>query len=205
MDSDPERKQARKAETMTTSTPIPGDLTASGQDRASASDGERADLLAALGKNRHFLRFTARDLTDGQARQRTTASELCLGGLIKHVTAAEQGWVNFILEGPSAMGDAAAMTEDDWGRRADEFRLLPGETLAGVLAGYAEAARRTDELAAHLPDLNVAHPLPKAPWFSPGERWSARRVLLHIIAETAQHAGHADIIRESLDGAKSMG
>ena len=47
--------------------------------------------------------------------------------------------------------------------------------------------------------------LPEAPWFTPGESWSARRVLLHIIAETAQHAGHADIIRESLDGAKSMG
>jgi Protein of unknown function (DUF664) len=47
--------------------------------------------------------------------------------------------------------------------------------------------------------------VPPAPWFEPGARWSARRVLLHVIAETAQHAGHADIIRESLDGAKSMG
>ena len=54
------------------------------------------------------------------------------------------------------------------------------------------------------PSLNAGHPLPKAPWFQPGESWSARQVLLHIIAETAQHAGHADIIRESLDGAKSM-
>jgi hypothetical protein len=83
--------------------------------------------------------------------------------------------------------------------------MLPGETLAGVLADYAETARRTDELIASLPDLNAAHPLPTAPWFEPDAQWSARRVLLHIIAETAQHAGHADIIRESLDGAKSMG
>jgi hypothetical protein len=97
------------------------------------------------------------------------------------------------------------MTEDDWARRAEEFRLLPSETLAGVLADYAEVARRTDALVAALPDLNAGHPLPKAPWFPPGARWSARRVFLHIIAETAQHAGHADIIRESLDGAKSMG
>ena len=54
--------------------------------------GERADLLATLAKARHFLRFTTRDLTDEQARQRTTASELTLGGLIKHVTAVERNW-----------------------------------------------------------------------------------------------------------------
>ncbi|HYZ52651.1 MAG TPA: DinB family protein [Streptosporangiaceae bacterium] len=190
---------------MTTSNPIPGGLAASGQADASTPGGEHADLLAMLAARRHFLRFTTRGLTDEQARQRTTVSELCLGGLIKHVTATEQGWVNFILDGPSAMGDFTAMTEDDWAQRADQFRLLPGETLAGVLADYAEVARRTDGLAATLPDLNAAHPLPKAPWFEPGARWSARRVLLHIIAETAQHAGHADIIRESLDGTKSMG
>ena len=74
-----------------------------------------------------------------------------------------------------------------------------------MLAAYAEVARRTDELVASLPDLDAGHPLPKAPWFEPGARWSARRVFLHIIAEPAQHAGHADIIREALDGARTMG
>ena len=172
---------------------------------ALAVGGERADLLEMLAKHRHFLRFTTRDLTDEEAGRRTTASQLCLGGLIKHVTAVERNWVRFILEGPSAMGDFSTMTEADWAQRADEFRMLPGETLAGVLADYAEVARRTDELVATLPDLDAVQPLPKAPWFEPDARWSARRVLMHIIAETAQHAGHADIIRESLDGAKSMG
>jgi uncharacterized damage-inducible protein DinB len=195
---------------MTTSTPITGDpavsdLAVGAQGAPSAAGGERADLLATLAKHRHFLAFTTRGLTDEQARQRTTVSELSLGGLIKHVTSAERGWVDFIVDGPSAIGDSSAMTEDDWARRAEEFRLLPGETLAGVLATYAEVARRTDALVSQLPDLNAGHPLPKAPWFTPGERWSARRVFLHIISETAQHAGHADIIRESLDGAKSMG
>ena len=168
-------------------------------------DGERADILAGLASARHFLRFTARDLTDEQARQRTTASELCLGGLIKHVAAIEQGWATFVLEGPSALGDFNEMTEADMAHWADQFKLLPDETLAGVLAEYEKVARRTDDLVASLPDLDVAHPLPNAPWFPPGETRSARRVFLHIIAETAQHAGHADIIRESLDGAKSMG
>ncbi|MDY0812586.1 DinB family protein [Kitasatospora purpeofusca] len=170
-----------------------------------AATGERADLLDQITKQRHFLRYTTRDLTDEQAARRTTAGELCLGGLIKHVTTCERTWVDFILEGPSAMPDFANMTQDDLDSRADDFKLLPGETLAGVLADYAETARRTDELIAVLPDLDVSHPLPAAPWFEAGVRWSARRVLLHVIAETAQHAGHADILRESLDGAKSMG
>jgi uncharacterized protein DUF664 len=181
---------------MTTSTHSPA-----GQAAATQTDPERADLLAGLGTARHFLRFTVGDLTDEQARQRTTASELTLGGLIKHVAAIESGWVDFILAGPSTMTGS----EDRMARYADGFKLLPGETLAGVLAGYAEVARRTDDLVASLPDLNLSHPLPPAPWFRPGEKRSARRVFLHIIAETAQHAGHADIIRESLDGAKTMG
>jgi hypothetical protein len=69
-------------------------------------------------------------------------------------------------------------------------------------------ARRTTEIVTGLPDLEVSRPLPEAPWFQPGASWSARRVLLHVLAETAQHAGHAghaDIIRESFDGAKTMG
>ena len=160
--------------------------------------GERGDLLASLAERRYFLRFTVRDLTDDQARQRTTASALGLGGLIKHVAATERQWVSFILEGPSAMGANQA----EW---AGGFAMAEGETLAGVLDSYEQVARRTDELVAALPDLDAAHPLPEAPWFEPGARWSARRALLHVIAETAHHAGHADIIRESLDGAKTMG
>ena len=166
-----------------------------------ATAGERADLQETLATHRSFLRYTVRDLTDEQAGQRTTVSQLCLGGLIKHVAATEKGWASFILEGPAAMstGEAAA---DDWLAR---FRMLPGDTLAGVLQEYEEVARQTDEIVAALPDLDISQPLPEAPWFERGARWSARRVLLHVIAETAQHAGHADIIRESLDGAKSMG
>jgi hypothetical protein len=173
--------------------------------KATTLTGERADLLQALAKQRHSLTFTARGLTDEQAGRQTTASELCLGGLIKHLTSGERNWANFIVEGPSAIPDFDAMTEEDFARRADDFQMLPEDTLAGVLADYAEVARRTDELVVSLPDLDADQPLPKAPWFEPGARWSARTVLLHILAETAQHAGHADIIREALDGAKSMG
>jgi hypothetical protein len=83
--------------------------------------------------------------------------------------------------------------------------MLEGETLQVLLDRYEEVARRTDELVATLPDLDLTHPLPSAPWFEPGATRSARRVFTHIVAETAQHAGHADIIREAIDGAKTMG
>jgi hypothetical protein len=163
--------------------------------------GERADLLQSLARQRHFLRHTTRGLTDEQAAQRTTASALCLGGLIKHVALTEQQWARFIVDGPAAMSWDEA-SAGDW---MAAFAMADGETLAGLLENYAQVARQTDELVARLPDLEASHPLPPAPWFEPGARWSARRVVLHVIAETAQHAGHADIIRESLDGAKSMG
>ena len=163
---------------------------------------EREDLLAALAKQRYFLRFTTRELTDEQAAKRTTVSQLCLAGLIKHVAAVEQRWARFIVEGPSVMAYDPAAMAGEW---MDLFRMVDGETLAGLLDRYEQVAADTVELVRALPDLDAAQPLPDAPWFEKGVSWSARRVLLHIIGETAQHAGHADIIREALDGAKSMG
>ncbi|TPG18230.1 DinB family protein [Pedococcus bigeumensis] len=172
--------------------------------------GERADLLEALRKHRAFLRFAVKELTDEQARTRTTVSELTLGGLVKHVAQVEAQWTTFMVEG------AGSAPEIDWesidwanppaevAAFADSHRLLDGETLDGALARYEEVARHTDDLVATL-DLDTVHELPTAPWFEPGATWSVRRAVLHILAESSQHAGHADIIRESLDGQKTMG
>jgi hypothetical protein len=173
-------------------------MTAERSDESS----ERADLIETLAKHRSFLRQTVKGLSDEQAARRTTISELCLGGLIKHVASVEQSWADFIERGPAAIGsfDQAAMEE-----HATGFQMLTSDTLADLLDRYDQVARHTDNLVADLPSLNASHPLPEAPWFEPGARWSARRVLLHVLAETAQHAGHADIVREALDGAKTMG
>ncbi|HTK61784.1 MAG TPA: DinB family protein [Pseudonocardia sp.] len=168
--------------------------------------GERADILAQLAFSRYFLRNTVQGITDEQARLRTTVSELTLGGLIKHVATVERGWVDFVLEGTSAMPDVdmSQIDEEMMRRWADGHRLLEDETLAEMLAEYERVAARTDDLIGTV-DLDLTHELPKAPWFNPGERRSARRVFMHLVAETSQHAGHADIIREALDGQKSMG
>jgi Protein of unknown function (DUF664) len=165
--------------------------------------GERAELLAALAQSRYFLRNATRDVTEEQARQPTIVSELTVGRQIKHVSLTEQAWADFVVDGPSAIQSGG---EDVYAALADRYRMGDDETLAGLLANYAAIAARTDELVASLPSLAVDQPLPEAaPWFQPGGRWSARRVVLYLIAETAQHAGHADIVREALDGAQTTG
>ena len=163
---------------------------------------ERADILETLAKHRGLFLQTVKGITDDQARIRPTASALCLGGLIKHVTRVEANWAGFIVDGPR---QSAPPTKADYEAHAATFRMEDDETLEELVATYNEVTRRTDELVTSLPSLDASQPLPPAPWFPPGARWSARRVFLHLIAETAQHAGHADIIRESIDGAKTMG
>ena len=181
---------------------------AAAQLSGNTATGERADILESLQAHRYFLRHTVEGLTDDQARSTPTASSLCLGGLVKHVAAMEKQWVAFIERGTEAMPaiegdlDPTAPEVQQW---MNEFRLLPDETLAEVLAEYERIAAHTDALVGSLPDLDVAHPLPPAPWFAPGAHRSARRVFLHLVGETAQHAGHADIIRETIDGQKTMG
>ncbi|MFD4625677.1 DinB family protein [Streptomyces sp. NPDC058475] len=183
----------------------------------STLDAERLDLLAALATARSTLINTTRGLSDEQAGKRPTVSALCLGGLIKHVASTEEGWMRFVLEGPSAIrydlpegvtwADLEAGTAREvpqWAiDRQNDFRMLPGETLAGILERYEQIAARSEKVIASVPDLSATHPLPEAPWHEPGAVRSVRRVLAHVIAETAQHAGHADILRETLDGQTS--
>jgi uncharacterized damage-inducible protein DinB len=184
---------------------------------ASTADPERAELLAELATARLALTNTTRGLSDEQVGERPTVSALCLGGLIKHVASTEEGWLRFVVEGPSAMrydlpdgvtwADFTAGTAREFPQWAidhqNDFRMLPGETLAGIVKRYEQVAAQSEEVIAAVPDLSATHPLPEAPWNEPGAVRSVRRVLLHVIAETAQHAGHADILRETLDGQKS--
>jgi len=176
-------------------------MTSTENTSTQSTTGERADIVALLNVRRQFLLFTIRDLTDEQAVQRTTVSELTLAGLIKHVSAVEAHWADFMVDGPRPAEPMPEM----FARHAAQFRVEDGETLAGLVAEYERVAARTDELVATLPDLDASHPLPEAPWFEPGARWTVRRTALHIIAETAHHSGHADILREAIDGQKTMG
>lgn len=182
---------------------------------AERGDAELEDLLDSLARHRGFLRQTIEGLTDAQAGERPTVSALCVGGLIKHVAATERSWVEFAVRGEQSGGDDVDWSDIDWenpspevaammAAREEEFSMMPQDTVASVLAGYEDVAAETERVLRTL-DLDATHLLPDAPWNAPGTRWSVRRVVLHVIAETAQHSGHADVIRESIDGAKTMG
>jgi uncharacterized damage-inducible protein DinB len=155
---------------------------------------ERELLLAYIDQQRDGLRNAAFGLTDDQARLAPTAGTLSIGGLVKHVASTEAGWVDMILAQPrSGTGEAGYV---------DGFTLGPDETLAGALAELDRVAARTAEVV-RTTDLDAAVPVPRGvPWFPADvESWSVRWVLLHLVEEIARHAGHADIVRESVDGA----
>lgn len=173
------------------------------------------DLLAALAQQRTFLRGTLEGLTHAQAGARPTPSQLCLGGIVKHVSATERGWVRFIEQGASAFADDIDWTQVDWENpspaaaaklqeREAEFSMLAPDSVEDILAEYEQTAAETERVLRNA-DPELAWELPPAPWNEPGARWSARRVAQHILAETAHHTGHADIIREAIDGRKTMG
>lgn len=164
---------------------------------------ERRDLLEALTFQRAMFLGTAEGLTEEEARRASTVSELSIGGLIKHVTLVEDQWVQFVTDGPAAF-ERHQSQQEQYAAWAAAFHLTDDETLAGAIAAYQEVAARTDALMATI-DLDATQPLPVAPWFPPGAVRSARRTFNHVLAELAQHSGHADIIREAIDGRKSMG
>jgi uncharacterized damage-inducible protein DinB len=159
---------------------------------------ERDGLLKYIAQQRAGIRYAAYGLTEEQIRMTPTESQICIGGLIKHVTACERGWIDTMLQRkkPQSVEDAAAAYGADW-------QVDDDDTLAGLLADYEACARETEEAVASIDDLSMPVPVPRdAPWFPQDvDAWSARWVLLHLVEEIARHAGHGDIIREHIDGA----
>jgi uncharacterized damage-inducible protein DinB len=157
---------------------------------------ERQLLLAYVAQQRDGIRNAAYGLTDEQARLTPCASALSIGGLVKHVCAMERSWLDRVQQrsGPSREEGQAAY--------GDDFRFRTDETLIDVLARFDEVAKETEAVVNAI-DLDQAVPVPRGvPWFPDDvEAWSVRWVLLHLVEEIARHAGHADIIREAIDGA----
>ncbi|MFJ3159968.1 mycothiol transferase [Streptomyces kanasensis] len=157
-------------------------------------DGERGELPRALAEQRELLLITVRGIDDEQAARRSTVSELTLGGIVKHLASGHQVRTQMMVRADGALPDGML--------DMDQYRMADGDARTGLVEQYAAAARATEEAVAALPDLDRMVPLPRTPWSPPETvHWPVRRVLLHLLRETAHHAGHADIVREALDGA----
>ncbi|WAC57472.1 DinB family protein [Gordonia sp. SL306] len=160
--------------------------------------GEKEDLLTLLADQRALFKVTVRGITEEQARKRTTVSDLTLGGLVKHLALGEQNTLEELRE-----RDETA--EFDMTEAEHAYDLTDGETLAGWLDEYDRAAAELDEYVAEVGSLDELIPQPTAPWQPEREWWTIRKMMLHKLRETAHHSGHADIIREALDGQSTMG
>lgn len=158
---------------------------------------ERDGLIAFLRHMRASLRSTVHGLTEEQARlQPVPSSTLTLGGLIKHAALCERGWVAGIVAHQLTQEQ---LSSRDW---TTEFTLQEGESLAWALDLLNEVEVETEAIIAAIPDLGRPVPVPQGvPWFPQDvEAWSVRWVLFHLIQEQSRHGGHADILREALDG-----
>ncbi|MFJ7155113.1 DinB family protein [Streptomyces sp. NPDC101118] len=160
---------------------------------AEAQGDERGALLSFAEAQRGALRRSVLGLTAEQAASRPSASELSLSGLLKHVAETELNWLRLAQQRPNER----QRTEETWG---DSFRLVGDETVAEVLAFWDGVVAELEEFVRSVPSLDDTFPLPPAPWFPKEGKVSMRWLLLHLVEEHARHAGHADIIRESLDG-----
>ncbi|MEV6397247.1 DinB family protein [Streptomyces sp. NPDC051907] len=160
---------------------------------AEAQGDERGALLSFVEAQRGAIRRSVLGLTEEQAASRPSASELTLSGLLKHVAEMELNWLRMAQQRPNER----QRTEATW---ADGFRLVEGETIPQTLEFWQSVAEETEAFIASVPSLDDTFPLPEAPWFPKDGAVSMRWLLLHLVEEIGRHAGHADVIRESLDG-----
>lgn len=167
----------------------------------SPEDTEMDLLLGYIAQQRYAMKLTAYGLTDEQARQAASVSTLTIGGLIKHTIAVERGWMKTVLQHPRPSSTESAMAQHQ-----ENFTFKPEDTLEGLFAEQERVGAETERIAREIGDLDYSVPVPKGvPWFPQDlDAWTLRWVLLHLIEEIARHAGHADIVRESVDGATTF-
>jgi uncharacterized damage-inducible protein DinB len=163
---------------------------------------ERAGLKEYVAAQQYAFHAIAFGLTDEQARSTPSVSALSIGGLIKHVTNCQHGWMERVAAAPELTESDKRPMEDQAADYQHEFVMREDETLAGILAEFDKQNAETIRLI-EMSDLGAAVPIPhQVPWFPKDvSAWSVRWVIFHMIEELARHAGQGDIIRETIDGA----
>jgi hypothetical protein len=149
---------------------------------------EKTTLFEALDRHRDVVVWKLAGLADQEARRPRVPSGTSLLGLVKHLTWVEYGWFcdTFGHPNPSPPFDEADPEAD--------LRVEPGETVPGLLEGYARARAAADVVVRE-------HDLTDTGTARDGTTVTLRWVLVHMLEETARHAGHLDVLRELTDGA----
>lgn len=155
---------------------------------------EKETLVAFLDYYRAVLVDKASGLTDEALHTRLPPSTLTLGGLVNHMALVEDDWFTSDFSGgelPEPWASAPWDDDRDW-----EFNSAASTPTAELFARYREAIARSNRVIDEVDDLGAL----SAKTDRDGENWSMRWILVHMIEETARHCGHADFIRESIDG-----
>lgn len=153
--------------------------------------GERATLESFLDDYRDIVVRKVAGLSDTDARRRLVTSQTTVGGLIKHLRWVEYGWFRQLLH--HRVGDNRRPHERSW-----EFEFLQEESLTTLVSEYHRQCEESRRIAAQyqldymVPHVRLGHV-------------SLRWIYVHLIEETARHAGQLDILREQLDGATGFG
>lgn len=162
---------------------------------------ERGAFVTYLAQHQLYVRASLTGLPEDLAGRRPLASGLSLGTLVKHLTVVQDNWLAAVLAAPAL---ATRWTDDDAAARwTAALRWGADDTVADALAAFDDSSRAVLDAARTIdPDLGV--PVHRAPW-TPRDvpSWSVRWVWWHLAGELARHAGHADLIREQLDGSLS--
>ena len=155
--------------------------------RVPLTGAEKESLHVSLDRHRDAILWKLEGLGDAALRRPMTPSGTNLLGLVKHLAAVEYGWFCRTFGRPTE-----PMPFDENEPDAD-LRVTSDETTEDILAFYARARAAADDVIREL-DLETTG----TAWF--GDAVSLRWVLIHMVEETARHAGHVDILRELIDG-----
>lgn len=163
---------------------------------------ERQTLVNFIAFQQDAFAAVAHGLTDEQARSTPSVSALSIGGLIKHVTGVQAGWVARAVAAPDFPPRDTRPMAEQMAEHQDQLTMRDDEKLGDLLDALRTQNAKTLQAFAEL-DLDTLVPVPhEVPWFPADvDHWTVRWVGMHLIEELSRHAGHADIIRESIDRA----
>jgi uncharacterized damage-inducible protein DinB len=164
------------------------------QDPDATTTSERDSLGQYLDYQRETILLKTEGLTKAQLAQRIPSSGLTLAGILYHLALVEESWFEEDFLGHEPREDFAGV---DWKADPDyEFRTAPEKEPDWLRRRYRDACDRAREVTAaadSLDDVSVSTRVG-------GKPFTLRWVMLHLIEETARHAGHADLLREAIDG-----